>query len=291
MIIADDSFVRKIPRALALEQRLEIDALVTAADTASLAYDKLSTLLGQLAALSSGTQPSRKMAAEIAMYCWSFIDSIHTFRSFARRRPSKSGGLMESFLTASEGATRLRNAMDHRAGNLRNSARTKAQVYPIYGTISFYWQLQNPRKWTVHQLTLGTMHHAEHRFPPIVGGVLPHGPGASNVILGAFGEDLSLSNLVSLLGPAVAAFEEMLLSVIPPGIRKAAEEAGEDVDKIMGEYAGLMKLTYGMEAPFWWELPGNSARIHVKRWRGRRWTKRLLAHGRRPIGHLKSRRS
>ena len=87
-MLDDKAFIRRIPYALTLVQRLEIDGLLTSSDLVFHAYARVRDVLTGLLTQEFANVP-RPISLDLALNCWSIIDNLHTFVSFARRLPAK----------------------------------------------------------------------------------------------------------------------------------------------------------------------------------------------------------
>lgn len=245
--MADDIFLRRLPHALALEQRLQLDGIVTSADLAVRAYGKLTAELREIAKSDAAMLPL-ETRLDLAIYAWTIVDNLHNFRQFAEVLPRRPEGDLSKLLADLEIATKLRNAMDHRPPNVANAAKRTDRVYPIYGFISFYSPMAEDGTWTVDQIPLGTMQHREHVFPPVEGGVVAIANDVSHVHLAAFDREFRISDFVDRVAQMIQRINDQTEPAALQAVEQAALEAGEDVEKVLAERAGGMRIRFGMKA-------------------------------------------
>ena len=244
-MLPNDAFLRRLPHALVLRQRLEFDGILTTADLAFLAYDRLSNSLRQIAAQSfENLTPIQNLS--LTLDCWSIVSQLHGFSQFCRRLSLIPGGALENYLTKLEVISALRNKIHHLPSNVPNSAGQTGSVHPIFGIVSFFGPQAPDLSWEVHQIALGSMQHREHAFPSLQGAVTPIPGDISHVELTAFGHQVDLSGLMAELEVRINGINDQAEAIVVPAVRAAAVENGEDPDKVLGETAGSMRLLLRM---------------------------------------------
>jgi hypothetical protein len=192
-LLTPHAFLRRLPNAVRLEDRLILDALVTACDLAEVAYSQLVQLLSELT--GEGTEPPRASPhdrARLAVCAWAIVDNIHNFRSFARKLQMDPDGELATFVLTYEVATKMRNAMDHRSSNLGNLS-SRARLDPVYGALSFFAPRRGDGSKYVHQLSLGGLHHDSHVFPIVDTWRKPTEKTISNLQMAAFDKMIDFS--------------------------------------------------------------------------------------------------
>ena len=135
-LLNDQSFLRRLPVALNVKQRMEYDAIVTAADIITVAFSTLRQITAQAAVeMEAFDQGFRAMALSL---CWTIIDQLHAIRQLLQPgHGEKIGPLTAAFLDAAEPATKLRNRMDHLSANLDNISKSKGSKRPLFGSLSY----------------------------------------------------------------------------------------------------------------------------------------------------------
>ena len=178
----------------------------------------------------------------LALNCWAVVTNVHNLVIFARRFPLSAESELSAFLQSAAVATSLRNFMDHRATNLQNFARTKGPVHPPYGIVSFLTPLNEEGHWDIHQIPMGTMHHAQHYFPIVDTALRPQPREISHVVLAAFGEQVSLSTLVADLNLAMVDFDRRVAKSVSEAIEAAARERGVDPKPLLEQHTGSIRI-------------------------------------------------
>lgn len=142
-LVSDESFLRRLPMAVALESRIRFDAIVIACDIISQAYQDLSQLAGSIG--SDVTSLSNSKRAAMIGLCWNIIDQVHAVRQLVRPPPERTAGsATQRFLDVSDTATVLRNKMDHLNANLRNLAEKRGGRFPLFGALSYVFSNDDP---------------------------------------------------------------------------------------------------------------------------------------------------
>ena len=140
-LVSDDSYLRKLPVALPLKERMRFDAIVTSADIINQAYNALRQLSMDAGIdLDKFTNSARAYALS---QCWTLVDQIHAARQLLLPPRGMDGGtLTQAFLDASSPATKLRNDMDHLADKLDNLSKRKGLRLPVFGCLSYYYSAE-----------------------------------------------------------------------------------------------------------------------------------------------------
>ncbi|MER9295763.1 hypothetical protein NKI38_04575 [Mesorhizobium sp. M0621] len=235
-MLPDNAFMRRLPIAVPLKKRLEVDAILTSTDIAFVAYDKIFDILTGLH-LSQVPGIPLRTATELCLNAWAIVDSVHTLRQFAEKT-AKPEGQMARFLKSCEHFTEMRNVMHHRAGQLGNAANTKAENHPTYGVVSFCSPIDSDQRFNMTQITLGTTHHERHRFADVDSNLNPSDKTITHVTLTAFDYQTDLSRVNLELYELIVSMNRQLQETILPQLTAAAEAAGEDLDKVLADYNG-----------------------------------------------------
>ena len=148
MLVAEDSYLRKLPIVLNVRQRLAFDAVVMAADIATICYCELRQI-GVSLAQSHDTLKPLQFASFIGR-CWTIIDQVHALGQLLDLKPEASdriGMPYQKFRDQLEDVRFIRNKMDHLRGNLKNLSNKSGDRSPLFGSLSFiYGTNQNPFK-------------------------------------------------------------------------------------------------------------------------------------------------
>lgn len=131
-LISDESYLRKLPVALAVEERLRYDAIVTAADIIAQSFGLLRQFTAQ--AKAEPENFNNGLRAFLLSLCWTIVDQLHAIRQLVKTK--RPGPLTLAFMEAAAPATLLRNAMDRLAGNLKNVSSSKGLKNPLVGSLS-----------------------------------------------------------------------------------------------------------------------------------------------------------
>lgn len=238
-MLKDDDLLRRLPNSLDLRQRLELDAMVTAHDLACLAYGNLANAAWEMHRREErDTSWLRTVSLHVAFNAWSFVDNLHTFRTFARRLERREGGKLDRLISATQVYTDLRNKMDHRANNLGNSAQQKSPILPIYGVFSFISPRLENMRWNVHHLTLGAMQHAKHVFPAVDASSRPHDHLISNLTLDAFELSAPLSATYFQWEDAMLSMSKNFGEALEPELLRVAELSNMTIEAVKADHAG-----------------------------------------------------
>lgn len=137
-LISDESFLRRLPVAVAAKDRVRFDAIVTASDIISQAFNALRGFAtGAGVDLEKFTNAARAFALG---QCWTMVDQLHAIRQLIRPGENgKPGPLSQALLEAAQPATMMRNSMDHLAAKLDNLSKRKGFRSPLFGTLSYFY--------------------------------------------------------------------------------------------------------------------------------------------------------
>jgi len=134
-LIGDESYLRKLPVALSVEERMRYDAIVTAADIIAQSFSMLQRLTSEAKAETENFNYG--LRAILLSLCWTIVDQLHAIRQLLK--PKQEGPLTTRFREAAATATLLRNKMDHLSGNLKNVSSSKRPKNPLFGSLSYFY--------------------------------------------------------------------------------------------------------------------------------------------------------
>lgn len=137
-LVSDESYLRRLPVALTVKERLRFDAIVTAADIITQAFNLLRQCTADAGIdLEKFTNGLRAFALG---QCWTIVDQLHAIRQLLPVGKKQPGQFSKALIDAAEPATLLRNRMDHLAGNLENLSKLKGYKPPLFGSLSYvFW--------------------------------------------------------------------------------------------------------------------------------------------------------
>lgn len=133
MSLPPDSILRKLPQALPMRQRLEIETLVFSADAATIALNRI---LGAIQT-PEVEAPGPSFIAGIFSDAWSIVDRVHAARQIMTQMRKHGNEGVAPFIAKYRCAKALRDKMDHLADQIPNRAATKGLVTPLNGIIGF----------------------------------------------------------------------------------------------------------------------------------------------------------
>lgn len=135
MFLPQDAFLRRLPRIMALEDRLSIQTIVSSLDIIEYCSQEIAPMLSGL--IKSKHQLDDHDITKLLVNTWSIIDSFNNIRiSIALKSKKKSGNRVKIELTGTdEIIRRLRNCYDHIATNLNNRAASRQPGYPLRGVL------------------------------------------------------------------------------------------------------------------------------------------------------------
>jgi hypothetical protein len=251
-MFAKESFLRRLPVSLNLEQRLQFEALVHASDVITLNLKYVRGIASKYGKRVGSISKAERTT--LISLIWSVIDQAHVIRQlfevmlghdFDASKPSNE----EKFHTKYSGVTRLRNKMDHLKDNIPNLARSKVKSPPIYGILSYFHCAPDdfpkgssvPSGGRIVTITSGTLTHT-HKLPI----VNPLGK-TSRLPVGcmqfaAFDEVIELDELELELAPLLRGLEGQIERVCKEKIQLAASEQGLPIEKLMENAAGDIVL-------------------------------------------------
>jgi hypothetical protein len=255
-MITENSFFRKIPAAIALEQRLIWEGAGWAIETISWSFDTLKAAASLIQPESPPFPAS--LAREIFACCWSIIDQCHMLRQMLRRTQPPQDGPTHRFLDKFEAVTLIRNAMDHLHANIKNIAHDKEPRSPLFGALSFCaltsddLDMSNAsepvvRRCRVVTLTAGALTHPQHIFHASnpVGRLIQAPVGLFE--FEAFKHRVNFSDLINDLAALVRHYDTVVKSDQEMQLREFARKNELDEDKILGEYSGSLMITTVIE--------------------------------------------
>jgi hypothetical protein len=117
-MLSENSILRRIPPQLDRQQNVFLDGIRHAAEIASLAYNRLTDTLTQLALTqNAGLKLPQDQITSAFLDAWAFVDEVDRFRSLVQLMPGmKLVGRTDGrpgFIEISESVRALRNVADH----------------------------------------------------------------------------------------------------------------------------------------------------------------------------------
>ena len=137
-LVSDESYLRRVPVALAPKERMRFDAIVTCADIITQAFHGLRHFTAEAGV--DLEQLGNSGRAYALGQCWTIVDQLHAARQLLMPGAgSKAGPITQAFLDSAETATILRNKMDHLADNLDNLSKLRGSRFPLFGSLSYFY--------------------------------------------------------------------------------------------------------------------------------------------------------
>ena len=259
-MLPHNAFLRRIPNAIELQQRLVYDAIVFASDSIEWAYDTLGKSALAIVNFQMGTDDFRRAQSSLFGAAWTIIDNCHALRSILRQMPPKQGGPTEKFLRDYEATTCIRNAADHLANMLPNLAKKKKFIAPIFGVLSLCISTEDDlerrsdgtvilRKCRGVTVTAGTLVHPKHQFELLNPSgreiEFPAGPFEFQ----AYDYKVCLSDLVRDVSKVVTRLNSVVETAATAQVPGPAKEAGLDPEKVMSEHGGSLMIVTNILFP------------------------------------------
>jgi hypothetical protein len=132
-MIANGSFLRRLPAILDGTQVVQIEALVFSADAIDASFNAIQRLATKYKQEICGAP--RLAHVEIFTNAWTIVDCIHVVLQVLSALDYQTP-LALAFQENYKSARALRNRMDHLIGNARNVANSKGRA-PVFGAISY----------------------------------------------------------------------------------------------------------------------------------------------------------
>jgi hypothetical protein len=251
-MLSDQSFFKKIPTVITLEQRLIWEGAGWAIDMIFGSYERLRQAAIRID--TGSTQYPTLVAQEMFACAWSIIDQCHMLCNILKRSSPPPRGPTANFIERCKAVTLIRNSMDHLHSNIKNIANKKSALPPLFGAMSF--SRVEPehviegklRGCKVITITAGALTHPNHTF----GFLNPAGRSIELPVgmfeFEAFEHRLSLSDLVLDLRKLVEIYDTDVKAEQEEQIRRFARDNGLDEEKVMNEHLGSLMI--GLEIRF-----------------------------------------
>jgi hypothetical protein len=247
-MIGENSFFKRIPLVISLEQRLIWEGAGWAIQMISLSFERLKSAALQIDT-TTASYPS-SVAAEMFSCCWSIVDQCHMLRKLLERVYSNTETKQAKFIEKFEVVTLMRNAMDHLHQNIKNVSAKKTPVPPVFGALSFCLVRDDDLSSFDHDgapilkgckvvtMTAGALTHPVHNF-----GVVSPAGRIIEVPVGdfqfmAFEYRVAISDLMADLSSLVAHFDSIVKSDQEQQLREFAQSNSLDEDRVLSECGG-----------------------------------------------------
>jgi hypothetical protein len=262
-IIPQSSFLRQIPLAWPIQERIGLEAVAEAIDAIVWSFDHL-----REAANAYGTRETVKMRnaqnpipeesisveptsnpEDYGMFvnCWSIVNQCHMLRQILNTFPLAAGSVPKKFWKSTNQFSDLRNQSNHLHQNLRNIAKKKGRLSPVFGSLSFTYVSSdmvqtNPDGSTATTgciafiLVAGRLTHEEHLFAV----PNPAGHGTIDVPVDylkfeAAGIVVDFNQLIKQLDELVGFFDNAFGPSVLNTIRSQASAQGLDPEVVLSE--------------------------------------------------------
>ena len=234
-LIGDESYLRRLPVAFPIEERMRYDAIVTAADIIAQSFSMLQHLTSEAKAETENFNYG--LRAILLSLCWTIVDQLHAIRQLLRAK--KAGPLITAFMEAAATATLLRNKMDHLSVNLKNASSSKGLKNPLFGSLSYFYAPDAASAadgGEIITIMSGALHGGD-KLPLINPVGHSYTVPTSLFTLSAFGADLEFGHVIGTLRDLMWKIE----SSIETDIRKQVEAQArtpEEIDQAMASLGG-----------------------------------------------------
>lgn len=144
-LVADQSFLRRLPVALIAKERLRFDAIVTASDISQQSFNSLRKIALEIK--DDISELGNEGRAFALSQCWTLVDQLHAIRQLLippAKLAAKPGPFTKALLDSTKVASLLRNKMDHLSENLQNLSAQKGPRSPLYGSLSYFYSETYP---------------------------------------------------------------------------------------------------------------------------------------------------
>lgn len=138
-VLAQDAFLRRLPKVTATEARLSFEALVVVADGISWAHETMVDAAQEIAVRDENMCVAQR--ARLFGAAWALVDNLDAARQLIRRVAPKPdpGPNTTILLERLEAVRKLRNSRDHLAGQIDNIAAAKGFKSPVFGALSYFY--------------------------------------------------------------------------------------------------------------------------------------------------------
>jgi hypothetical protein len=126
--------MRRMPRCLALEDRLRFQTILTSADVAIKSFDELCKFIESKKDIIITEHANNLDLTPLIIYTWTIIDQIHIVREVIKSLPNL-GPLSLEYIEKTKNFTLIRNRMDHISSILNNLANRKGSHDPLHGQL------------------------------------------------------------------------------------------------------------------------------------------------------------
>jgi hypothetical protein len=259
-MLTENSFFKRIPTAIALDQRLIWEGAGWAIEAISWSFDRLRAAASQIDTQSPGHGYPTPIAREIFTCCWSIIDQCHMLRKILELTHPRPEGLTHKFIEKFGAVTLIRNAMDHLHANINNIANDKESRPPLFGAISFCSATDSDVSvgdaaeptlagCRVVTLTAGALTHTRHQFRMLnpVGRLVEFPVGQFQ--FEAFKHCVNISDIVTDLAALVLHYDTFVKPDQENQLREFARTNGLDEEKIVNEHHVAMMIFADFEFP------------------------------------------
>jgi hypothetical protein len=242
-LISDESYLRKLPVALTVEERMRYDAIVTAADIIAQSFGLLRQFTAQ--AKAEPENFNNGLRAFLLSLCWTIVDQLHAIRQLLKTK--KPGPLTLAFMEAAAPATLLRNAMDHLAGNLKNVSSAKGAKDPLFGSLSYFYApdaASAAEGGDIITIMSGAL-HGRDALPMI--NPLGHSMTLPTGLftLSAFGHQLEFGHVIAVLRELLSKMESSMEADIRTQIEEQVKTPDE-IDQAMATLGGGLVIVASM---------------------------------------------
>ncbi|MEV0344096.1 hypothetical protein AB0H49_34310 [Nocardia sp. NPDC050713] len=247
--LSEESILRRVPRVVAPEQALLLEALAYSADSIDMAYRLMLRIANAV-----GENPenlTRSVQIQLLNNAWAMVDALHNMRQILQALKT-SGSTAMRFLTEYESATHLRNAMDHIKDQAKNLALKRKAEPPLIGALGYNFvpteAIVTAEDGTIKELTRGvavttSIGRLRKKTNMTLANPASEGPLQENIFglrLEAFDYSIELMPAYRDFVALVTAMDKAFAKSIPEQARRLADENGVSYDELMEHFgAGL----------------------------------------------------
>lgn len=225
-MLAASSYLRSIPRALDLRERLALEVILNASDAISIAHERLLETLRNIDTQSSETFDDMTRA-KLGIDCWTIVDNAHALFQVVRKLPSgnafSSHGLMDQY---GRTVSAMRNGMDHIHQNINNLAGKKGTRMPLYGSVTFTSPLGSDLTFEMRTVPIGGLQFSEQAFGVFDTWARPLADDVGNISFEAFENRLTVSEMIGQLQAALIEFDADLRDKLSQLVAECAQTQG-----------------------------------------------------------------
>lgn len=251
IILSDDSLLRNLPNIIDSLERMQLDAIVLAADMIAYHWQHM-----RASAITAAQDPEKITQLDrVAMIssAWSIIDRLECIRLVAQvglaRIQETAGSKLQKLIDSLQPVNTIRNCMDHLGERLDNFSKAKGDRSALFGSLAYaYCGPEGKGPFRMAVIQAGMLHN--NALMPFVNPV-----GRKNLIpvdhfeLTAFGETVDLVQPVLALEAWLQGIEPQLREKLSSYIKQTAAERGIAENELWEHSGGSFALFLDIAIP------------------------------------------